>query len=367
MSIKRLKQIAKREAEHLFTVRPSAKPWHVSLSAALIIASTILIGALYHNLPMGILASLGAMIILNQPVAGSLRQRQGLLLLMGIIMVLSFSVGLIAHQVQLLKWPLFTLLCFIVVAIGRYMHLPPPGSMFVLMASVIAIFMPGGWEDMPGRIGVVAAGALYAWVMSLFYNLAVVGVASEPAPSKHYYELGLITESLIVCFFVVLSLELALWLDMPYPYWVPVSCYIIMQGMQLRTMWIRQLHRVLGTGIGVFVAAFLLSFSWSNVGVALVIFCLLLWIETLVSRHYASAVIMITPLTIFIAEYGKSAAHTEVGAMAYQGIMQARFLDTLLGCVVALLGGVVMQSTWLRRPLMTLEAKVFQDKIRLQK
>lgn len=90
--------------------------------------------------------------------------------------------------------------------------------------------------------------------MSLFYNLWIVRPPAEYVDPSHGYQLGMVTESLIVSAFVVLSLEVALWLDMPYPYWVPVSCYVIMQGMQLRTMWIKQLHRILGTGIGVFVA-----------------------------------------------------------------------------------------------------------------
>lgn len=41
--------------------------------------------------------------------------------------------------------------------------------------------------------------------------------------------------------------------------------------------------------------------------------------------------------------------------MAHQGIIEARFLDTVLGCVIALLGGMVMHSTRIRKPLMQCE------------
>ena len=357
----RLKQLIKREADHLFKLKPVIRPWYVGVMAALTIASTIFIGALFDQLPTGILASMGANIILNQPRSGNVRQRQSLLFFLGIVMVSSFSLGLIAHNLPLIRLPLFAFIAFSMVAIGRYLHLPPPGGMFILMASVIAIFKPVDWPDVLPQIGIVAAGAVYAWVVSLFYNLWIVRPPAQPVENDYRYEPGMFTESIIVSAFVVLSLEAALWLQMPYPYWVPVSCYVIMQGMHLRTMWIKQLHRILGTGIGVFVAWFLLSLSLSDIGVAVAIFMLFTWIETIITRHYALAVIMITPLTILIAEYGRgNPALSNAGSMAYQGIVQARFLDTILGCFIALLGGVVIHSTLLRRPLVTLEAKIIK-------
>lgn len=357
----RIKHLARQEAEHLFTFKPNVRPWYVGVMAALTIASTIFIAALFDQLHTGVLASLGAMIFLNQPVSGNVRQRQSLIFVLGIVMVSSFGLGLIAHNLPILRVPLFALMAFSMVIMGRYLRLPPPGGLFILMASVIAIFMPVGWSDIPAKVGVVAAGAAYAWVLSLFYNLWIVRPASQPVIPDYGYQPGLLTESIIVSAFVVLALEVALWLEMPYPYWVPVSSYIVMQGMQLRTMWIKQLHRILGTGIGVFVAWFLLSLSLSDIGIAVAIFLMFVWIETIITRHYALAVIMITPLTIFIAEYGRG--HPELSgaaSTAYQGIVQARFLDTLLGCSIALIGGVVMHSTGLRRPLMNLESKLFK-------
>lgn len=165
-------------------------------------------------------------------------------------MVSSFSLGLVAHNLPAIRVPLFILMTFSMVLIGRYLRLPPPGGMFIIMASVLAIFMPVEWSGILPKIGIVAAGAIYAWIVSLFYNLWIVRSPAEHVDLGYGYQLGMVTESLIVSAFVVLSLEVALWLDMPYPYWVPVSCYVIMQGMQLRTMWIKQLHRILGTGLG---------------------------------------------------------------------------------------------------------------------
>ena len=75
-------------------------------------------------------------------------------------------------------------------------------------------------------------------------------------------------------------------------------------------------------------------------------------IESLIDRHYGLAVIFITPLTIFIAEYGSGLALTET---VYQQVMRARLLDTALGCLLGILGGWVMHSTQLRLPFQKLE------------
>ncbi|PNK60625.1 FUSC family protein [Psychrobacter sp. FDAARGOS_221] len=364
MPTQRIKELAQREAEHLFTLQPIKRPWHLIVTAAMTIASTIFIGAIFDQLPLGIMASLGAMIILNQPSTGNLYQRQGLLFVLGLLMVGSFSMGLVAHNLPMVRTPIFVVITFVIVLLSRYLRLTPPSGMFILMAAVIALFMPVSWAQMPFHIGIVSLGAIFAWGSSLVYNLIMVRPDPMPAPKRRKYEQGLITESVVVTTFVVLALEVALWLDMPYPYWVPVSSYIIMLGTHLRTMWIKQLHRIIGTAIGIVVAWFLLALPLSNMGVVLAILLMFLWIEGIIARHYALAVIMITPLTIFIAEYGGGQSDIAgLGPMAYRGIIEARFLDTVLGCLIALLGGVVMHSTWLRQPLMSFEAKLFGNRL----
>ncbi|WP_296402794.1 FUSC family protein [Psychrobacter sp.] len=356
-----LKQLAKQEAEHLFTLKPNPRPLHVGIVAALTIASTIFIAALFNQLPTGVLASLGAMIILNQPNSGTLRQRQGLMFFMGIMMISSFCLGLIAHNLPGLRTLIISFMALSIVFIGRYLRLPPPSGMFILMASFIAVFMPVGWDKLLYTVAIVAFGAIYAWVISLFYNLLIIRPSTQRVEPNHRYESGLLTESVIVSAFVILALEVALWLDLSHPYWAPVSCYIIMQGINLRSMWIKQFHRILGTGIGMFVAWYLMSIPLSDIEVAIAIFFMLVWVEIIIIRHYALGVLMVTPLTIFIAEYGGSHSVIQGAALtAHQGIIEARFVDTVIGCGIALLGGVVMHSTWLRQPMMNLETKLLK-------
>jgi uncharacterized membrane protein YccC len=172
-----------------------------------------------------------------------------------------------------------------------------------------------------------------------------------PTP-VYNYEPDTLTESIIVATFVGLALLIALLLNMPNPYWAAVSCFLIIQGIHLRTMWIKQIHRLLGTLVGVGLASWMLSWGLSIWGVAIAILVMMVFIESLIDRHYGLAVVFITPLTIFIAEYGSGLPLTSA---AYQEVTHTRLLDTLLGCVVGLSGGVVMHSTNLRVPLRRME------------
>ena len=62
-------------------------------------------------------------------------------------------------------------------------------------------------------------------------------------------------------------------------------------------------------------------------------------IEILVVRHYALAVIFITPLTLLLAD-----AATLGESHSIAPLMQARLIDTVLGCLVGLVGGMCLHS-----------------------
>ena len=348
----RIKALIDGELAHLLTVNRSKRPWHMPIIAAIAISFPVFVGAYFDALSSGIKASLGAMVILNIPLVGKLPYRLVTVMAWGFAMSLCFALGLIAQQVPLLKLPIFTLMAFGIVIFGRYYRQPPPAGLFVMMAGAIALFIPLPLEDILRATGLVMLGSSFALVMALLYSLFLL--ATRPAtPTPIYsYEPDTITESVIVASFVSLALLIAVTLQLSNPYWAAVSCFLIIQGIHLRTMRIKQIHRLLGTVLGVVLASWMLSWGLSIWGVALAILTMMLCIETLVDRHYGLAVIFITPLTIFIAEYGSGLPFSE---SAYQEVIRTRLFDTVIGCLVGLSGGVVMHSTNLRIPLRRIE------------
>ena len=346
-----IKALFKGELSHLLTVNRSQRPWHMPIISAIAISFPVFIGAYFGNLSAGIKASLGSMIILNLPLIGTLPYRLVTVMAWGFAMVLSFALGLMAQQLPILRLPVFVLIAFGVVMLGRYYRQPPPAGLFVMMAGAIALFIPVPIDQVLHATGLVLLGGGASMLLALLYTLFLLATRPIVPTPVYCYESDMLSDSVIVVSFVSLALVVAVLLEMPYPYWAAMSCFIIIQGMQLRTMWIKQLHRLLGTLVGMGVAGWMLSWGLSVWGVAIAILLMMLLIESFVDRHYGIAVIFITPLTIFIAEYGSTMLAPPVADV----IIQARMLDTALGCVIGLGGGLAIHSTRLRVPLRRLE------------
>lgn len=347
-----IKHLIRGELDHLLAVNQSRRPWHMPIIAAIAISFPVFVGAYFGALPAGIKASLGAMVILNLPLAGSLPYRLVTVMAWSFAMTLCFALGLIAQQIPVIKLPVFALIAFGVVVFGRYYRQPPPAGLFVMMAGAIALFIPVPAEQILSATGLVMLGSGFSMFMALLYTLFLLATRpSTPVPIYSYVP-DTISDSMIVASFVSLALLIAVVLKMPYPYWAAVSCFIIIQGIQMRTIWIKQLHRLLGTLVGMAVAGWMLSWNLSRWEVALAIFLMMLCIESLVDRHYGLAVILITPLTIFIAEYGSV---TSLAQASVEEVIRARMFDTALGCVVGLSGGLAIHSAKLRIPLRRIE------------
>ncbi|GAA0323051.1 FUSC family protein [Psychrobacter aestuarii] len=347
-----IKQMLHAELTHLTEVRQSKRPWHMPLIAALTISFPVFVGVYFGALSSGIKASLGAMIILNLPLIGHLGHRLVTVMAWGFAMVLCFALGLIAQQLPILRLPLIMLMTFGVCMFGRYYRQPPPAGLFVLMSGAIALFIPLPLAQVMPATGLVMLGSGFALLMAFLYSLYLL-LTRPVAPVPAYaYEPDTIIESVMITGFVGLALAIALVLELSYPYWVAVSCFIIIQGIHLRTIWVKQLHRILGTLLGTGVAAMMLAWQLPVWGVAVAILVMMFCIESLVDRHYGLAVIAITPLTIFIAEYGSG---LPISAQGYQTVIHVRLVDTALGCLVALGGGMLMHALAIRPPLRRIE------------
>jgi hypothetical protein len=77
--------------------------------------------------------------------------------------------------------------------------------------------------------------------------------------------------------------------------------------------------------------------------VGFIIMALSFVIEVAIVRHYAFAVVFITPLSILLAEAAT------LGHVAPAVLVQARLLDTVLGSFVGLIGGICLHDARFRR------------------
>ncbi len=114
-------------------------------------------------------------------------------------------------------------------------------------------------------------------------------------------------------------------------YWaVAATVLMLHQGFDWMRTLQRSIERLLGTWIGLLLAGAILIIHPQGVWLALTIMALQFTIEMLVTRNYALAVVFITGAALTIAAGGHPVE--DAG-----GFLWARGIDTLVGCVLALI------------------------------
>jgi hypothetical protein len=331
--------VMRAELLHLTTINPSDRPWQMPFAAALASGLPLLVGACFDRMDYGLISSLGGLVFLYLPDT-PLYHRMVSLMACAFAMSACYALGVMSHFFPPLMVPVLVFTAILVTMVCRFYRLGPPGSLFFIMAASIGVYTPGEVLQVPLKVGLLTMGCLLACLIAFFYSVYILRLQS-PKPvtplSPPTFDF-VVFDSVVIGVFVGVSLALAQTLQLEKAYWVPVSCLAVIQGMSLRAVWNRQVHRVAGTGIGLLVAWGLLMLPLDKWSISLVMTVLTFVIETAVVRHYGFATIFITPLTILLAE----AATLGQGSAAT--LLQARFIDTVLGCVVGLIGGVCLHS-----------------------
>lgn len=343
-AVDRLRQMLGAQLRDLVTFSTSDRLWQMPVAAALAIGLPMLLGAQFGHPQYGMVASLGGLTfryLLPTPVY----HRMAVIMACGLGMIAAYTLGLLSHLFPLSMVPVLLTITLLASMVARFYELPMPGSLFLVMAGAIGAFSPIPLEQLPHFIGLMTLGTTLACVIALGYSLYSVRLQPpRPVPPSPRPRFGhVVVEPVIISIFVALTLALAQTMQLDNAYWAPVSCLAVMQGMTLRSVWTRQLQRVLGTAAGLLLAWLLLWMPLNIWGIALTLMVLTFAIDMLVVRNYALAVVFITPLAILLAEAGASML------IPANEIIAARFYDTLLGCLMGLLGGIGLHSVTLRR------------------
>ncbi len=333
------KQVLKDEVRHLVTINPSDRMWQMPFAAAMASGLPLLVGAYFDHLNYGLVSSLGGLVFLYLPPT-PLSHRMVSLMASAFGMTACYALGVLSHFIAALMMPVLIFIAVLVSMVCRFYQVGIPGSLFFVMAAAIGAYSPVEMLQVPLMVGLISMGTVLAGLIAFFYSVhtlrlrAPVPVSPLPPATFDF----VVFDSVVIGACVGVSLACAQILDMEKAYWVPVSCLAVIQGASLRAVWTKQVHRILGTGIGLTLSWGLLALPLDKWSVALTMMILTFIVETAVVRHYAFAVVFITPLTILLAD----AATLGHGSPA--ALIQARFVDTVLGSIVGLVGGVGLHS-----------------------
>lgn len=338
-----LSAFARREWHEISRVNSSPRPWQMPFVAGLTSAAPVALGLWLDAFAQGLMAALGTMVFVYLTNA---RMERRLLTLMTVSFAITacFALGLIAAQIHFAPVPVIIAVGTLVSMGCRYLRQGPPAAMFPVMACAIGLFSRTPWEHVAEHVGILFLGAMWASATGFFYSLYMLARFSpepeKPVPAPDF--LVLVFEPVMIGLAAGLALACALALGLEKPFWAPVSAIAVIQAASLRTMWTRKVHRIVGTGLGVFLAWGILSLDPTHGALVVMIGALTFVIEVAVVRHYGFATIFITPLAILL---GQAQAG---GGMSAGAITLARLEDTVVGCVAALAVGMLMHWPRLR-------------------
>ncbi len=335
----KLRALMREELRQLTVIQASDRAWQMPVAAALASGLPLLAGAAVDRLGDGLVASLGGLVFLHLP-GTPLYHRMIWLMACAFGMIACYALGVLSHFFPLAMMPALTFTAILVMMVCRFYGMGPPGGLFFIMAASIGAYSPGELAQLPQKVGLIALGTLQASLIGFLYSVYILRrhapkpVVPLPQPTFDF----VVFDAVVIGAFVGISLAVAQLLQLQKPYWVPVSCLAVIQGASLRAVWTRQLHRVIGTSIGLLLSWLLLLLPLDRWSISLTMMALTFVIESIVVRHYALAAVFITPLTILLADAAT------LGHGSPQALIGARFIDTLLGCLVGLIGGICLHS-----------------------
>lgn len=322
----------------LFALNNVRRPWHLPVAAGFTIGAPAILGALTDTFAEAMIACLGAMVFLYMsPSRTASRMLTMILCTFGFMACLTLAT-LAASITGLAPIALFVI-AFAVIVITRYYRLPPPGSFFFILASCIAMAMPFDIAATPERVGLIAIGGMWSVFMAFIYSLLTGAHKTESDPVQVDERVNaILLEALFLSLCIAGSYGFALLLELSNPYWVPISCAAILQGATFRMVWHRNVHRIAGTVIGMFLASAIFSFHPSALVLALCVCVLQTIVEMLIVKNYGLAVIFITPLTVIMAEITSSGVDATL-------LLEHRLIDIVLGSVIGFIGGTLFHRT----------------------
>ncbi|KQM45873.1 FUSC family protein [Chryseobacterium sp. Leaf201] len=319
---------------YLLEFKQTERKWHFPVLAALCIGSCLFIEYFLGKPGYGSLSSLGALTILYFTSA-PITQRMVHLAICAFGIVFSFTISsFFSFNVYAAAFSL-GVISFLAHFLTSYFKMPPPGNFFFIMVAAMASTFTFDLELIPTRVGLVAMGAILSCSLAFLYSVfieksKVVTVPRRTFNKRRYTKF---VESTIIGFFMALTLITGHLLKFNNTYWISIAAVAIVQGRNFEHVRQRNMHRILGTFIGIALAWLILWFRPEKIIMIVIITVLQFIIELLIVRNYGFAVAFITPLTILLAETGSEVYHP------VEQLMHARLLDTIIGSLIGLAAG----------------------------
>ncbi|WP_319805099.1 FUSC family protein [Nocardioides kribbensis] len=360
-----------RLRDQLLALGPHDGAHRVAARAGVSILVPLLVLLAAGRLEWALYATFGAFAALYARDRGGAERRR-MQLTLATLLVLAVGLGTVVATSPQRAW-LAVPLAAGVAALGSTLSdrhaWHPPGALFLVFAFGATASVPSTAGDVPVALGVAAAsaalavvvGGLGATVRARRGGSAAAGGSGAAAGARaaagaaagaaggatagatagattRVAPTDVRRHALRAALGVALAGAVATATGIGHPYWAMVSAVVPLAARDPRAQAVRGLHRLLGTGVGLLVAAALLGLDLTGLGLVLVVVALQVTAELLVGRNYALALVAITPLALLMVHL---ASPVPVGTLLLD-----RAVETLLGVAVGLAVGRALR----RRP-----------------
>ena len=335
--------VIKQELLSFFVLKPSPRSWHIPFLAGLSVGIPLLFGYFFADAKSALTASLAGLVILYIPNTKDIFEMMMKMFVCSFGMIVSYIFGLVFSFNMWIAPFAFGIFSGIVYYIVKFFNLKAPASFFFIMMASMAIGLPHHFEDIPKRVGIFTIGTLNACLICLIYGLIKSNKESNNSVTNFQINPYVnFVESFIVGFCMLLSIMVGQIFKLDYPYWIPISSLAVLQGVSKYHIWKRGFHRILGTIIGLGIAWLIFSYVKDIFWICIVIITLQIIVEMLIARHYALAVIFVTPMGILLAETGSSVS------MNPDYLLKMRLIEILIGSAIGCIGGWFLYNERIR-------------------
>lgn len=340
-----LKKFIKEERTNFFTLKKTERYNEIPFIAGFCAGVPLLFAFLINRIDIAMPLALSAFIFLYMPAKTSVMFKMATILICAFGFSFAFLIGLLSSFDPIIHAITLGVFTVVVHWINLTYNRRPPGSFFFIMIATMAGAVPFNLNNLPEKLGYMSIGTVFTCMVALIYafvrqdgkdNQVVTVDLTKTQKSDN------IIDAVIIGVFVFISLIIGIVFEFKNSYWVAISCLAVMQGFSIFHIWQRGIYRLIGTFIGLGLCWLLLQFLHGPLYVIICIVVLQIIVEFLIVRHYAFAVIFITPLTILLGEVGKESLEF------VNHLMLIRLIDIVVGSTIGVLGGFIIFNNRIR-------------------
>lgn len=229
----------------------------------------------------------------------------------------------------------------LVTLLAYTMRWHPPGALFAVFAIGATASIPASDAAFANVLVVGVGSVLFALLVTTLFAAARDRALPEIAPAQARQRIGGVAWEMAVTVgaATLLAGAIGLLLVGTHWYWAMVGAAAAVSGAHVNARIIRGIQRLVGTLVGVLVAAGILALHLPPLAVVVLAVVFQACAEMLVGRNYGIAMVFVTPLALLMVEL---AAPTSIDAL-----LRDRMLETVIGVAAGTLIAVI--SAALRR------------------